>query len=722
VAVVASVAQLSWAPAAYADAPLGIVSVDPDTLPEALVVPGASAPPAGTAYLDVAFVWTQAASAQVSGIQSAVSKAIGYANAANKNSRVSASFRFVHGEAVTYTEQTSSLADLKRLSGETAGYFAAQRKMRDDDHADMLVLVGRWTDPYCGWGYQMDTGDYGSAHAARAFAVVNAGCLTGGSTAHELGHLLGLRHDRANASGTNDHWTYNFGYANATAGFYTVMAYPPAKCGTVVQEIPCKNIPYWSSPDVLYRETPSSPPYAVGTSTENNAKALNESRLIGEDWRIPSPVGAVQSVTRAPGGIRIKGYALDYDAGSGPISIRVSVDGSSTTHTADDANTTSGSQFPAFGNYHGFNIFRSVASGSRTVCVTGVNTGPGADAAIDPCATYTIDGDPVGDVLAIRRAPGGARVTGWALDPDTSSAINVQIKVDGVVVATVAANDASSSIPTTWSEWGTAHGFTQIVPVTSGATSTVCATAVNVSGGTSQSIGCSSFFAEPDPFGALDSVALYPSGYGGVIVKGWSIDPDTAASNTVQIRVNGTTKTTVTANQTRSDIGASYPDYGSAHGFSATLSGLPTYQALSICAYGVNAAGAGVTSLLGCRNYTIDPSVRGAFTITRVNPSAGQYAIRVTGWILNPGNTSSLTTDVIRTTNGNALLREEKSLTADDYSSASLSAFPYHGAYHGFTIDMSVPPPVAGVTQEICVSGYDVYFGSYDSIGCQYIQ
>ena len=108
------------------------------------------------------------------------------------------------------------------------------------------------------------------------------------SFAHELGHLMGARHDENHDSSTTP-YAYGHGYEHPSSvsgqSFRTIMAYAcdaPASCDPRIQ--------YWSSPNVKYIGI------ATGTSaTNDNVRVLNATA--GTVAAFNSPPGTGRSIT-----------------------------------------------------------------------------------------------------------------------------------------------------------------------------------------------------------------------------------------------------------------------------------------------------------------------------------------------------------------------------------------------------------------------------------------
>jgi len=342
---------------------------------------------------------------------------------------------------------------------------------------------------------------------------------------------------------------------------------------------------------------------STGSSTITSATAL---RLgMRSNWWTPagSPFGHLDGVEVSVGSLRVNGWAIDPDTVD-PIYVWIDVDGVGGPTLASVTRPDVGAAFPEYGPQHGFQHDVQVSSGPHQVCAWGVNTGPGGDVLLG-CTTATVPrepgmtlpaGPPRGRVDSVERVPGGMSIAGWALDPDTVDPIYVWLDVAG------AGNPAMANVPrpdvaAVYPAYGANHGFNVTVGRPAG-TYSVCVHGVNVGPGTHANLGCTSVTVGGSPFGRVDEVSAVS---GGIRVAGWTIDPDTADPIYLWIDVNRQ-GSHVRADLSRPDVGAAYPAYGSAHGFSVVLSRPPgTY---TVCSYGSN-VGAGQHSSMGCHAVTV---------------------------------------------------------------------------------------------------------------------
>ena len=143
---------------------------------------------AGTdATIDVAVLYTPAAreaAGGATGIGAVVDLMIAETNQAYEASGVHPRLALVERSEVAYTETGDSLVDLDRLRDPSDGHLDEVHALRDQVGADLVHLIV---------GGELDV--CGRAYISGPFGLTRRDC--GGQVfAHELGHNMGLRHDR----------------------------------------------------------------------------------------------------------------------------------------------------------------------------------------------------------------------------------------------------------------------------------------------------------------------------------------------------------------------------------------------------------------------------------------------------------------------------------------------------------------------------------------------
>jgi hypothetical protein len=310
-----------------------------------------------------------------------------------------------------------------------------------------------------------------------------------------------------------------------------------------------------------------------------------------------SPVGYVDSVTGTATGVRVTGWALDPET-SASIQLEVTVDGAVSTLTADQDRPDVGQIFPSAGSRHGFGGTITAAGGRHVVCLRALNVGQGASTVLGCSAVTVRNASPAGYIDAVAATPTSILVSGWALDPDTTSPIAVHIYVDGSVTA-VLADGSRPDVAAVYGDGdGDKYGFSVAVPATA-EPHQVCIYAIDSQGGVNPLVGCRTVsYANAAPVGFLDT-AVAGSASGTINVAGWAMDPDTSAPITVQVYVDHT-PTILTADGYRPDIAAVYRN-GDRHGFTATIPA--TDGTHTVCIYGINTP-TGTNPLLACKTVT----------------------------------------------------------------------------------------------------------------------
>ncbi|UHQ19995.1 FG-GAP-like repeat-containing protein [Lysobacter sp. KIS68-7] len=238
----------------------------------------------GGSTVDLAMGYTAAFATRLGGASQAVTRLnaiVDIANQALLNSRVAGQFRLVRAVQVDVADNTQNRAALMELSGMTCTNVAAAGQLylpdsgvnctpaavpagmqalltaRDVSGADLAVLVRNLTQPEqqsCGVAWLIGGAQtaVGASALPLGLSVIsdssgsmfpsNGSVCRSETLAHELGHNLGLAHDRATAADNDDsntdgnnldpeefgRYPYAFGYKTDAAGgnFYDVMSVP----------------------------------------------------------------------------------------------------------------------------------------------------------------------------------------------------------------------------------------------------------------------------------------------------------------------------------------------------------------------------------------------------------------------------------------------------------------------------------------------------------------
>ncbi|WP_307043455.1 hypothetical protein [Agromyces ramosus] len=398
-----------------------------------------------------------------------------------------------------------------------------------------------------------------------------------------------------------------------------------------------------------------------------------------------SPVGAIESVATGQGTVTVKGWAFDPDQ-TGASRVHVYVDAAGVEVLANRPSPGLDARYPGFGygDAHGFQAVVNATPGLHTVCAYGINTGNGGHTELG-CRTISVLGEagraPIGNVEQIGVEGEKIRVTGWAIDPDTADPIAVHVYVGSTGHAFTAQRERAD-VGRLYPAYGTAHGFSELVDAPPGRHD-VCVYAINTGAGGHTPLRCQTVtvvaaIAERGraPIGALESATVDA---GGITMSGWAIDPDTAASVQVHLYVDSN-GTAITANGDRPDVGARYPGYGNAHGFSSRVSASPGLH--TVCAYAIN-TGPGGHAQLGCLQVAVPGTVDlGRVPFGNVEAIAVQAGgVNVIGWAIDPDTDAAIAVHVYVDSVGEATIAD---IDRPDVG----RAYPY-GTAHGFAYSMA---------------------------------
>jgi hypothetical protein len=228
----------------------------------ASAAPRPNAPPAaaaqpGDVVIDVIIAYTKKAASSYADIKrELVELAIEEGNESFRLSNLAnVKLRLVHAYETDYVEEGAHFDHVWRLADKGDGHMEEIHALRDKHKADVAILI---VDDAQGCGLATRV----FADADEAFAVVHHECAaTTYTVAHEIGHLIGARHDLS-LDKVMTPFPYGHGYVNGSK-WRDIMSYREA-CGG------CPRIPVWSSPKVLVKGEPA------GTPDLDNARVIAE--------------------------------------------------------------------------------------------------------------------------------------------------------------------------------------------------------------------------------------------------------------------------------------------------------------------------------------------------------------------------------------------------------------------------------------------------------------
>ena len=222
--------------------------------------------------IDILVVYTQAA-ANTGNIKSEIQLAVDDLNQAMINSNVNLSFRLVHTAMLDYKETGIAATDLNRIGRAGDGFMDGVADLRNMYGADLVALITETMNSWAGLG-QLNSS---TPNESRAFHVTLHYTLLYGTFAHEVGHNLGMHHEKyQDASGGA--YSFSHGYVDLTNRFKTIMSYG-TQCGAL--GFSCATINYFSA-------APASgvnySGFAVGdaTNADNRQTVINTKLAISQ--------------------------------------------------------------------------------------------------------------------------------------------------------------------------------------------------------------------------------------------------------------------------------------------------------------------------------------------------------------------------------------------------------------------------------------------------------
>jgi hypothetical protein len=283
---------------------------------------GAAPAAAGNSVIDVLVIYNPSFVIATGNAQGAIASVIATANQAMLDSNVPLTFRVVATQQFNISDADDNDVLLQKItypsdprlvsSSFSDPTYTGLPALRTQYGADLVVAIRQFgpSQTSCGIAWLLDQLGSGTAQAISesapdAYAVVSYGQYQVTSneyflcdqvtTAHEMGHNLGLAHDYAHAQlsdGTHPAafpYSYGYGFVN---GFATIMAANYISPATVVAKYSSPNLTCLGSPCGVAGNT-------AGTSA-NNAAALLITGPLGAQF-MPTKVATVATITPATG-------------------------------------------------------------------------------------------------------------------------------------------------------------------------------------------------------------------------------------------------------------------------------------------------------------------------------------------------------------------------------------------------------------------------------------
>ena len=230
----------------------------PAVSPTISLAPSSVIKPAKPVTIRVIVAYTAAAARRYGDIETdLIALAIEEANQTFRNSGIgNVQLEVAYAYQTTYVESGTHFEHVFRFADQRDGYMDEVHALRAEHQADVGLLIVH--DPNgCGLAAEV------FARPERAFAVVHHECAANMySLGHEIGHLIGARHDEALDDSVKP-FAFGHGYVHGNE-WRTMMSYKDS-CGG------CMRLPVWSNPDVMVRGVPA------GNASSDNARVIAES-------------------------------------------------------------------------------------------------------------------------------------------------------------------------------------------------------------------------------------------------------------------------------------------------------------------------------------------------------------------------------------------------------------------------------------------------------------
>ncbi len=255
-----------------------ITLIDPGLLPRDLhLVPTARStmqrinvtPPVGEriSTIDILVAYTWAALAEQEGgeaMENLIDLAIAETNQIFENSEIKIRLRLVKTFMFNQGGESGDIGtELTHLTDRDE-FLTNIHPLREEHKADIVSLFVRNGGDACGIAWQLNS-DTMEGFEAKAFSIVDTGCIGNYTLAHEIGHNLGGQHNRSDADVT-PLYTYGYDYQDPNGEYRTVLSYGCPNNPS------CEILPYFSIPAIRDGRR-------LGvTNQSDNARAMSATR------------------------------------------------------------------------------------------------------------------------------------------------------------------------------------------------------------------------------------------------------------------------------------------------------------------------------------------------------------------------------------------------------------------------------------------------------------
>ena len=245
--------------------------------------------------IDLLVVYTPAAREAEGGtarIEALIDLWVAETNQAYANSGVIQRIALVRQKEVDYVETGEARLDLDRLRNPADGRLDDVHVLRDVYAADAVHLVFGEAEDACGAAWQMRVPEHEFERYAFTASGLDCGPL---AFAHELGHVMGLRHDRYVEWDNERAYPYSAGYVNQRA--FDAGAPESSRWRTVMADarqcrdagFSCQPLLRFSNPDQTYRGdrlgVPGDSPTTAVDGPADARRSLNETRSVVAGFR-----------------------------------------------------------------------------------------------------------------------------------------------------------------------------------------------------------------------------------------------------------------------------------------------------------------------------------------------------------------------------------------------------------------------------------------------------